>query len=93
MELLEKIKTCLRFDTDDLDDDLQDVIEAAKKDLKISGVVKIDIEDPLIVRAIKIYCKAEYEEEINISKQFKNSYEALKNHLALCSEYNSEENI
>lgn len=60
--ILDKIKLALRIDDDDLDEEIQDSIDAAKADLKLSGILesKIVETDPLIIRAIKTFCKCEF---------------------------------
>lgn len=88
--LLDDLKISLRIYSDDEDAEieLQDLIDAAKADLQLSGVLasKIIETDPLIKRAIILYCKAEYGYD-EMGKQFALSYKSLKNHLTLCAEY------
>lgn len=90
--MLEKIKLALRVDSDDLDDEIQDTIDAAKADLQLSGVLesKIVETDSLILRAIKIYCKAEFSTDDKESTRYANSYNMLKNHLCLSTDYTVE---
>lgn len=85
--MLQKIKDALRVSGSDLDEEIQDLINAAKADLKLSGITK-DETDPLIIRAITIYCKAHFGyEEPAQAELFMKSYQALKTHLALSQEY------
>lgn len=88
--MIDKIKTCLRID-DEFDEDIKDTIQAAIADLEISGIKKEKIleTDPLILRAIKIFCKMEYSADEKESIRLKESYESLKTHLTVCVEYNS----
>ena len=86
--MLNKVKEALRLSHSALDDEVLDLIEACKMDLKISGIKKIDDTDPLIIRAIIVYCKSEFGFDNADSEKFKSSYEALKTHLALCGDYN-----
>ena len=58
--ILEKVKLALRIRSNAYDIDIYDLIESAKLDLSISGVKKLDEEDPLIQQAIKTYCKANF---------------------------------
>ena len=85
--MLQKIKDALRVSGSDLDEEIQDLIHAAKADLRLSGITKNE-DDPLIVRAITIYCKAHFGyEEPAQAELFMKSYNALKSHLALSQEY------
>jgi len=85
--MLQKIKDALRVSGSDLDEEIQDLIEAAKADLRLSGITKNE-DDPLILRAITIYCKAHFGyEEPAQAELFMKSYNALKVHLALSREY------
>lgn len=85
--LLDDIKTALRISGNDLDGEILDLIDAAKADLRLSGITKNE-DDPLILRAITIYCKAHFGyEEPAQAELFMKSYNALKSHLALSQEY------
>ena len=88
--MLDDVKTALRFSGTSLDTEIQDLIEAAKADLQLSGVhpSKIIDTDPLIKRAVVVYCKAHFGyEEPAQAELFMKSYNALKVHLALSREY------
>ncbi|WP_244833377.1 head-tail connector protein [Clostridium sp. BJN0001] len=91
-ELLEKIKLTLRVDSDDFDEEIKDTIDAAKADLKLSGVLesKIVETDSLILRSIKIYCKAEFSSDDKETQRYTDSYNMLKNHLCLSTDYTVE---
>ncbi|MGL5085316.1 MAG: head-tail connector protein [Clostridium sp.] len=88
--MLDKVKQSLRIKSNSLDTEVTDLIESAKLDLKISGVVKINEEDPLIQQAIKTYCKANFGLDNKDSEKYQKSYDMLKQHLSLCGEYNVE---
>lgn len=60
MALLLKVKTALRITTDAFDDELTDLIEAAKLDLQIAGVVIPAELDAIVNRAIITYCKMNF---------------------------------
>ena len=83
-------KSSLRVKSNSLNSEIQDLIDSAKLDLKISGVTNIDEEDPLIIQAIKIYCKANFGLDNKDSEKYQKSYDMLKQHLSLCGEYNVE---
>lgn len=86
--MLESIKTSLRIKNTAFNNEISDLIEAAKIDLKISGVTNISETDPLIKRAITIYVKANFGWDNPDSEKLQNSYNMLKQHLALSGDYN-----
>ena len=88
--LLDDVRDALRVDGTDLDAEIADLIDAAKADLILSGVsaAKVVDTDPLVKRAVIVYCKANFGyEDPNLSSQFAESYDSLKHHLTLSSEY------
>ena len=90
--LIDKIKNSLRVDDDSLDEDIQDTIDAAIADLKLCGILesKIVDTDPLILRAVKTFCKAEFSTDIKEAERYKESYVMIRNHLALSMDYTVE---
>lgn len=58
--MLNKVKMALRIMTTAYDDELMDLIEAAKLDLGIAGVVVPDQIDAIVSRAIITYCKMSF---------------------------------
>lgn len=88
--MLSKIKKSLRISNIALDDEIQDLIDAAKADLKLAGVVNIDETDPLIIRAVTTYVKANFGYDNPDSIKLQQSYEMLRNHLSMSVEYNTE---
>ena len=88
--MLEDVKNALRVNGEDSDNEILDLIESAKADLILSGVNKEKIvdTDPLIKRAIIVYCKANFGyENPKLSERFQQSYISLKHHLTLSAEY------
>lgn len=88
--MLNKVKDYLRENEGYSDDEIQDLIDAAKADLMLSGVHKDKVTDtdPLIKRAITLYCKANFGyEDPKLSERFQESYISLKHHLTLSAEY------
>lgn len=84
------VKSALRISGDDLDVEVKDLIEAAKADLILSGInqSKVIDTDPLIRRAVILYCKVNFGyEEVKVAQRFLSSYISLKNHLAISVEY------
>lgn len=86
--MLESIKLALRIKSSAFDEEIIELIESSKIDLKISGITNINEEDPLVRQAIKTYCKANFGLDNKDSEKYQTSYESLKQHLSLCGDYN-----
>ena len=82
--LTEKMRAALRISStsEKITEEINDCIAACKMDLQDVGVKKLDETDALIIRAITLYCKAEFGYS-DKSEQFWKSYECLKTHLSL----------
>ena len=89
MAFLDDVKTYLRISTDALDAEVQDLIEAAKIDLILSGVDgdKVDTDDPLIRRAVVTYCKAHFGYDNPDHDRLLRAFNLLKSHLTISDEY------
>ena len=89
--LVDKMRDALRISSqaEAITNEIRDCIEACKRDLQQVGVVNLDESDALIIRAITIYCKAEfgYSEK---AQQFRQSYDSLKLALSLMEEYTTK---
>lgn len=87
--MLESVKLALRITVSDFDEEIQDLIDAAKRDLEIAGVAKDKIvdTDKLIRRAIITYCKANFGYDNPEAERFQQSYDMLKQHLSLSYDY------
>ena len=85
--LLDKIRETLRITHNKLDNEIQDMIDACKNDMIISGISKIDEEDPLVLQAIKVYCKREYESDMNKRDRYDLAYDNIIKHMGLTKEY------
>lgn len=90
MPMPDDVKLALRIKTSTLDVEINDLIEACKLDLSISGVKVINDTDLLIKRAIIVYCKANFGLDNEDSEKYQRSYNSLKEHLSLCADYNTE---
>lgn len=92
--LLEKVKLSARISGDAFDDDVQDMIDSAREELVQSGVSRKMAEssdDPLIIRAMKIYVKANFGIDSPNAYRFQQSFESLKRHLSMAGDYNGNE--
>lgn len=90
MALIDDVKDALRVSGDDLNTEVEGLIDGAKADLILSGVHKDKIldTDPLIKRAVILYCKAQFGyDDPKIADRFQQSYTSLKQHLTLSAEY------
>lgn len=85
--MLSKVKTALRISNAAFDEEIQDLIDAAKLDLLISGVGVIEETDPLIKRAILTYCKANFGFDNPDSVRLQKAYDSLKVHMSLVGDY------
>lgn len=75
--MLSAVKLALGISIDDLDADILATIESARAELIRAGIVeekaKSD-DDPLILQAIKTYCKSIYTSDINKAEKFMESF-------------------
>jgi hypothetical protein len=88
--MLESAKTALRASGNpDLESEVSELVDAAKSDLQLAGILKTKIvdNDPLIKRAVITYCKANFGWDNPEAERFRVSYESLRNHLSLSAEY------
>lgn len=84
--MLSDAKQVLRVTNDAMDTEIADLIEAAKLDLSTSGIKVIET-DPLIKRAINLYCKAHFGYDNPDAARFADSYKMLKIHLSFSLDY------
>ena len=83
--MFEKVKLALRLTGAAFDDEIKGLIAAAKEDLRLVGIVVAedeDPDDPLIVRAIILYCKGNFGYTDN-AERFIKAYDLLKGALVL----------
>lgn len=86
-QTLQKIKTSLRISHAALDEDIADTIGAAMADLKVCGVTAKDATDPLVLNAVKLYCKAAYTDDTGKAAAYMERYNALKACLMMAGDY------
>lgn len=93
--MLADIKKALRITNNAMDAEIESLIDAAKMDLKVTGInpdktVTVDRAeemDPLIKQTITLYCKAYFGYDNPDAVRFGQCYDALKTHLALSADY------
>lgn len=87
-ELLQAVKLALRLTVDAYDDELTDLIEAAKLDLGVAGVDLPGGIDALVKRAIVTYCKVHFGGSADADYvRLKESYDEQKAQLSMNSNY------
>lgn len=94
--LLAKVKTSIRISHNALDMDVSDSIEAGINDLRVCGILESKLDttqelDPLILNAVKLYCKADYTDDPVKAARYQQSYDALKSCLMMAEGYGWEE--
>lgn len=90
--LFSRVKTYLRISHDKLDAEIVDGITACRQDLSIRGIrdpspADSQEPDPLILNAIKLYCKAEYTDDPARAADFRARYESLRACLQMAEGY------
>lgn len=84
--MLELVKIALRITSTAYDTELTGLIKAAQKDLGITDIAVIDINDELTARAIITYCKMHFGDPENYDR-FKASYDEQKAQMSMSSQY------
>ena len=95
-ELLAKVKTSLRISHTALDEDVADNIAACLTDLQVCGVqaAKLDTSaglDPMILNAVKLFCKAAYTDDPVKAARYQGGYDAMKSCLMYAEGYSWKE--
>jgi uncharacterized phage protein (predicted DNA packaging) len=92
MPLIDDIKVSLRISNTAFDTEINDLIESARYDLRLSGVTSEkanDDTDPLIKRAVSIYVKTNFGWDNPDAERLAKAFDMLKTHLALSQEYSA----
>lgn len=90
MAILDDCKLALRINNTVFDNEINDLINASRQDLILSGIALLkanDDTDALIKRAITIYVKANFGFDNPDSERLQQSYNSLKTSLALSTDY------
>jgi hypothetical protein len=66
---------------------LQGDIDACLADLEVCGVIYADVTDPLIVNAVKLYCRSTNTDDPAKAAEWLRRYEALKSCLMMAEGY------
>lgn len=84
--MLEKVKLALRIKTNAFDEEINDLINAALADLAAAGITNQDEEDPLIIRAVVTFCRANFGSPADYDKM-KTSYDEQKAMMQMATGY------
>lgn len=83
---LAKIKMALRITTDAFDEEINDLMEAARLDLGIAGVENTTVSDPLVLRAVTTYCRLHFGAPDEYDR-LKASYDEQKAQMGMATGY------
>ena len=89
MALLDDVKANLRISGNALDVDIQGDIDAALMDLQRVGIDISDQSQPLIVKAVKLYCRWQ-QDYMGKGEQYYKAYTGLMQALSLAGDYVAE---
>ena len=84
--MFEKVKLALRITTAAFDSEIEDLISAALAELGIAGVITLEETDPLIIRAVITYCKANFGQPEEYDR-LKAAYDEQKAQLQMATGY------
>ena len=84
--MFEKVKLALRITTAAFDSEIEDLMSAALADLGIAGVITAEETDPLIIRAVITYCKANFGQPDEYDR-LKAAYDEQKAQLQMATGY------
>lgn len=84
--MLDRVKLALRIMTTAFDSEIKDLIAAALADLELAGISNRDEADPLIIRAVITYCKANFGDP-DAYDRLKCAYDEQKAQLQMATDY------
>lgn len=88
-DIVEKIKKRIRAKSETANEEVEDLINACKKELEMKGVHG-DETDPMYYQAIVLYCKAHYGYDED-SERFEKAYNSLRDSMYLSGNYEKKE--
>ena len=86
-ETLNTVKLDLRISHSKLDEAIKGDIEACLADLRIHGIEHADDTDPLILNAVKLWCRSIYKDDTAKSAEYQRRYNELRNYLKAAKGY------
>lgn len=94
-ELLTAVKQDLRITHSALDTDIAATISACGMDLCVCGISRAKdsshlYTDPLLLNAVKLYCRAFYTDDVEKGAAYMRRYEAMKSCLMMAEGYRGD---
>lgn len=86
-DILAAVKLSLKQKATAFDEDINEIIEAAKLDLRGAGVELIDDTDKMTRQAIKLYCKANYGTDPADMDKYQKQFDKLKLNMSVSKYY------
>ena len=86
MTILQAVKIALRISTDAFDAELAELVDAARADMRLAGIVNLDQDDPLVRRAIITYCRLNFGQPDDYDR-LKRSYDEQKAQMGMATGY------
>lgn len=84
--MITQVKLAMGITTNAYNSEINDLIAAALADLGIAGVDSAKINDPLILQAVKTYCRMSFHSPADYDR-LRQSYEAQKGQLQIATGY------
>ncbi len=87
---VEDMRKAVRINHNKHNGEISDLVEAAKADLQLGGIITARVEDEtdmLIKKAITAYIKAEFGLDNSDAGKYRESFESLKNRMAVSDYY------
>ena len=84
------MRNALHRTSESFDDEIKRLIEAARCDLALAGILidkANDESDPLITQAVTLYLRAEFNLEPDYADNYRDAYKSLKIALSLSADY------
>lgn len=86
-ETLDKVKLALRISHSKLDEDIKDSIDSCLADLRVHGIVHADDSDPLILNAVKLWCRSVYTDDTAKAAEYMSRYVGQRDYLKAAKGY------
>lgn len=90
LELINEVRLNLRRVSSTLDEEIEADINAAYADLKRVGINIADSKKPLLVKAVKLYCRWQTN-FAGLGERYQANYESLRDSMALSAAYKETE--